>query len=474
MYKALLCWRYLRTRYLAVACIVSVMLGVATLIVVNSVMAGFGAKLRERLHGMLSDVVIDGFTLDGFDDPAGKMERIRKDPFLGPRVVAMSPTVEIFAMLQCTLNDGRPVSRPVHVVGIDLKTRDSVGGFREHLKLQKDSANPSFDIPQAARIQAQNNDELLHVRQQIEMQRHVQPGDPPPPDPPIVKPRLPHGAIVGNLMATNRILEKKDGKTVSIEQTMLDPGDTIVLTTVSGQKMQPVYDRFVVCDYFKSEMSDYDSNYIFVELSHLQHLRTMEDRVTSIHIKLKDYDRDAKDVVDKLNMMFAGQPLRVETWEDKQGPLLAAIQIEKGILNVLLFLIVAVAGFGILAIFSMIVSEKTRDIGVLKALGASSGGIMQIFLGYGLLLGLVGSFLGTGAGIWLTTNINWVENKLAEGTGRHLFDPKIYYFSEIPTDIQPTAVMIVNFGALAIAVLFSILPAVRAARLHPVQALRYE
>ena len=88
----------------------------------------------------------------------------------------------------------------------------------------------------------------------------------------------------------------------------------------------------------------------------------------------------------------------VQTWEDKQGPLLAAIAVERGILNVLLFMIVGVAGFGILAIFSMIVVEKTRDIGILKALGASNRGVMGIFLGYGLLLGVVGAGLGTIAG----------------------------------------------------------------------------
>ena len=92
----------------------------------------------------------------------------------------------------------------------------------------------------------------------------------------------------------------------------------------------------------------------------------------------------------------------MQTWEEKQGPLLAAIAIEQGILNVLLFLIVAVAGFGILAIFTMIVVEKTRDIGILKALGASNRGVMKIFLGYGLLLGVVGAGLGTALGLTIT------------------------------------------------------------------------
>ena len=93
MYKLLLCWRYLRTRYLAMVCIVSVMLGVATLIVVNSVMGGFSTKLRERLHGLLSDVLVEATTFDGFADADGKMELIRRDPFLRDRIEAMSPKI---------------------------------------------------------------------------------------------------------------------------------------------------------------------------------------------------------------------------------------------------------------------------------------------------------------------------------------------------------------------------------------------
>ena len=100
MYKLLLCWRYLRTRYLALVCIVSVMLGVATLIVVNSVMSGFSTKLRDRLHGLLSDIVIESPTTRWLRRPRRKMEPIRADPFLNERIEAMTPTLEVFAMLQ--------------------------------------------------------------------------------------------------------------------------------------------------------------------------------------------------------------------------------------------------------------------------------------------------------------------------------------------------------------------------------------
>src|SRR5207249_2473007 len=112
--------------------------------------------------------------------------------------------------------------------------------------------------------------------------------------------------------------------------------------------------------------------------------------------------------------------------------------------NVLLFLIIAVAGFGILAIFSMIVAEKTRDIGILKALGASNGGVLKIFLGYGLLLGVVGAGLGTALGLSLANNINAVEKFLGKVTGRELFPRNIYYFDKIPTDIQTWSVILVD------------------------------
>src|SRR5579884_1700295 len=99
------------------------MLGVATLIVVNSVMSGFSTKLRERLHSLLSDVVLEAVSMDGFADAAGKMKQIREHPFLGPRVEAMAPTMEVFAMMQYRWPTGEMVTRPVRVIGIEPKSR---------------------------------------------------------------------------------------------------------------------------------------------------------------------------------------------------------------------------------------------------------------------------------------------------------------------------------------------------------------
>jgi lipoprotein-releasing system permease protein len=469
MYKLLLCWRYLLTRYLALVCIVSVLLGVATLIVVNSVMAGFSSKLRDRLHGALSDVVVQSWDYTGFDDPEGKMDRIRADPVLKDHIKAMTPTVEIFAMLQFKVN-GTPIVRAVRLIGIDPEGRAGVGGFAENLG-PANQQHPSFDL---------SPEDLNHYRE-----RHPERNAPPRPvvaadrlPPPEAQPSrfgdVPMGAFVGYAIAHVRD-PKSTPENPLPDLCILNPGEDVTLTTIAdGDEVKPAKYRYVVADYYHSEMSEQDSQYIFVPLKHLQLLRNMGDRATEIQIRLNNYDKDKELVIKRLRELFPMEGLQVNTWEDLQGPLLAAIAVERGILNVLLFMIVGVAGFGILAIFSMIVVEKTRDIGILKSLGASHWGILKIFLSYGLLLGLVGAGVGTILGVTITTYINPIEHGLALLTGQDIFPRDIYYFKNIPTDLQPLTVILINIGAVSIAVLFSILPALRAALLHPVRALRYE
>src|SRR2546428_13893499 len=116
MYKLLLCFRYLRTRFLAFVCIVSVMLGVATLVVVNSVMSGFSTKLKDRLHGVLSDVEVESRSYEGFPDPEARMEAIRHSK-VGDKVESMTPTIEVFAMLQFYYK-GSCITKPVHLIGV--------------------------------------------------------------------------------------------------------------------------------------------------------------------------------------------------------------------------------------------------------------------------------------------------------------------------------------------------------------------
>jgi lipoprotein-releasing system permease protein len=481
VYKLLLCVRYLQTRYLAFICIVSVMLGVATLIVVNAVMSGFSTKLKDRLHGASSDVVIDTDRMQGFFEPPEAMiDRIKKSP-AGDRIEAITPTIEVFAILQFEFR-GQVMTKPIRLIGVDPAGRAAVGGFAEYLERQKGSPNPSFDLtPDALRRHDENvrrreaEDALNLPPPQPEPKLPIpDPGALPPPDiqAGVGMPKVQlNGVIPGWTIAHFRYPDEH-GQTV--EEATLNPGDAVTVTTVGGADLKPVWGTFIVTDYLRTEMSEYDQQFVYVPLEQLQKIRGMDGRCTAIQIKLKDYNRDKQFVKDELQKLYPYPDVAVATWEDRQGPLLSAIDVERSILNILLFMIVGVAGFSILAIFTMIVSEKYRDIGILKSLGASSCGVLSIFLGYGLLLGTVGCVAGTALGLTITYNINAIEHELTRLTGMAVFPRDIYYFKEIPTNVEPVNVALVNVGAVAIAVVFSLLPAYRAARLHPVRALRFE
>lgn len=458
------------------------MLGVATLLVVNAVMSGFSTKLKDRLHGVLSDVVIDTDRMEGFPwSPSEMINRIKASS-AGDRIEAITPTVEVFAILQHNYN-GQIITKPVRLIGIDPEGRASVGGFSEYLVRQKGVAAPSFDLTPEALKRHDANKRKRELAENpfaaIELPdpKPAIPSIPaiPRPNDEIMKIGMPepklHGVITGYTLAHFRF--RNDAGQV-VQDVGLKEGDDVTITTVGGAQLKPVWGTFLVTDYLKTEMSEYDQSFVYVPLDQLQLIRGMGDHVTALQIKLKDYDKDKASVTEELRRQFPYADIRVATWEDHQGPLLQAIDVERGILNLLLFMIVGVAGFSILAIFTMIVSEKYRDIGILKSLGASNNGVMSIFIGYGFLLGAVGCVFGTALGVAITWHINEIEAFLTRVSGRAFFPRDVYYFKEIPTNIDVTNVLLVNLGAMVIAILFSLLPAWRAARLHPVRALRFE
>ncbi|MGQ0634428.1 MAG: ABC transporter permease [Planctomycetaceae bacterium] len=519
MYKLLLCSRYLKTRYIALASIISVMLGVATMIVVNSVMAGFSSEMRERIHGILADMVIESNSMDGTLDPDRQMKLIRQAA--GEYIAAMSPTVEVYGMLTFKYA-GQYIPKPITLIGIEPASKSKVGTLADHLENYKEQTNDEGQVIGKAPRSADEppNWDLLPGYLEYRRRRksapvfeedpeiHAaarNPGDEVDPsdllgggiggggrDEPVDPAApLPARVYIGSQLVSFGYPDKETGKIRLVP--MVIPGDDVRISTVSaGQPPEPRHFDATVVDILKTGMSEYDNSLVFCNIEQLQMVRGMYDpdsardpitgrtdpekcikAITTIQIKLKNY-ADAEKVADKLREVFEPGKFRINTWEEKQGPLLAAVEIESAILNVLLFLIIAVAGFGILAIFFMIVVEKTRDIGILKSLGASSRGVMSIFLSYGLSLGLVGSGVGVGVGLLFVRYINEIEDGLTWLTGRKVFDETIYYFPSIPTRVHALTVLWVALGAMAIAVLASILPARRAARLNPVQALRHE
>jgi lipoprotein-releasing system permease protein len=486
------------------ASIISVMLGVATMIVVNSVMSGFAHEMQSRIHGIISDVVFESRSADGFMDAEWHEEQIRQ--VAGDQIEAMSPTVAMGAMLYSS----HLGAHPVQLIGIDEKTQSSVSDYGRYLQHPENRKAMSFKLrekgydvrdpqggPESPERKQLGQSGWVYRREAARIekfqQQFLKPEKPKTPAPaptsgpaadPFAGRQTPEnrfdpekdehtGVVIGMALASYRTSEGED-------RFLARPGDDVMLTTVTtGQPPKESSDHFTIVDLYESKMSEYDSQLVFVPIRKLQELRCMIDpttgvgRVNVIQIKLKP-GADGNAVRDKLQKAFSPTLYNICTWRDKQTALLAAVEMESAILNVLLFLIIAVAGFGILAIFYMIVVEKTRDIGILKSLGAPGRGVMGIFLGYGLSLGIVGSGVGMVAGLLFVRYINQIAGALGWITGRPVFDPKIYYFYRIPAIVMPQTVLWIVGGALLIAVAASILPARRAARLHPVEALRYE
>ena len=501
MYKFVLCWRYLRTRYIALASIISVMLGVATMIVVNAVMEGFTHEMQERIHGILSDLVFESQSLDGFPDAERRMAEIRD--VAGEYIAGMSPTVHVPAMLGYSVGT-QYITRQITLIGVDEATYATVSDFGQFLQHPDNRQQLDFQLKAGGydvvdhqttdstkavpRLQLKDSGWAHRRRKAQFTQRYVVPeqaiesdpwaaaaaasGEPAGTD--FDPAREQHtGVVLGIGLCAYRALDGSDG-------FLAVPGDDVKISYPTAAKPPKVQsDPFTIVDFYESKMNEYDSSFVFVPIGYLQKIRGMVDPATkiancnAIQIRLKP-GVDLNMVRDRLRENFPPQVFKISSWRDKEGALLAAVQMETAVLNVLLFLIIAVAGFGILAIFFMIVVEKTRDIGILKSLGATGRGIMGIFLGYGLSLGIVGASVGMGLGLLFVRYINEIADLLGRITGQPVFDPSIYYFQKIPTIVEWQTVAWIVAGAMAIAILASILPARRAALLHPVEALRYE
>ncbi len=292
------------------------------------------------------------------------------------------------------------------------------------------------------------------------------------------------GLIIGMGLALcwrEETVDEKTGKRYIEDRLKMRPGDdvTLMFPTV-GRNPKVQQDVFTIVDIMETRLTEHDDRLVFVPIAQLQKLRGMIDPMTGMKsatqllikakpgVNIDELKRTIqKEFADTYPMFYL-----VQTWKDLQAPLLSAVFTEVAMLNVLLFLIFAVAGFGILAIFFMIVVEKTKDIGILKSLGAGGGGIMQIFLIYSLSLGILGAGAGIVLGLLFVAYIKQIAQILSWFMGHSVFDPRIYSFSEIPTIVQPTTVLWIVFGAIFIAVCSGVLPALRAARLKPVEALR--
>jgi len=214
-----------------------------------------------------------------------------------------------------------------------------------------------------------------------------------------------------------------------------------------------------------------DNVRLFIEIDEARRMAGQEFEYLRVSVRLDDYENAAA-VKTGLSDRF-GHLFLVETWEDQKADFLRAVNNEKVLLVIVLSFIVLLGGFIILATLTMTVVEKTRDIGIVGALGAGRFGILSIFVWNGLLIGVIGALFGLGLGAWFTDNVNWVKARL-EDFGVEIFPPDIYHFREIPTVWDWPSVGMIMAGSVLVAFCAGILPAIRASRLDPVKALRYE
>jgi len=229
--------------------------------------------------------------------------------------------------------------------------------------------------------------------------------------------------------------------------------------------------EFTVIDSFTSGRYDYDANIILIDLNTAKALFNTKG-VTGIGVKVRDeYNliKTRKNLQGKL-----GYPFMARTWMDLDKNLMKALAMEKKMMFIILGLIVLVACFNISGSLIMMVMEKTKDIGILRALGATAGGVGSVFLINGFITGFIGTAAGAFFGAVISKNINQIAKTIEHFTGYQFFPNDIYYLSEIPAKMQAGDIMTIMLYSLILATLSGIYPALHAAKQDPIEAIRYE
>ena len=229
---------------------------------------------------------------------------------------------------------------------------------------------------------------------------------------------------------------------------------------------------FSVGAIFRTGMFDYDSTLLIAPLEDVQNFLCMGDRVTHIEVRVKDI-YSAREVARKIEELL-GTPFYARDWMEMNRNLFAALRMERRVMFVLLSLVVAVAAFNIIGTLTMTVMEKRREIAILRSMGAPKRSISRIFLWQGLLIGTVGTFLGTMGGLLLAFNIEGIASGIERIFGFQFLPGDIYYITEVPSRVNPWDVVTIAAVALLLSVLAALYPARKASRLDPVEVLRYE
>ena len=253
-------------------------------------------------------------------------------------------------------------------------------------------------------------------------------------------------------------------------------GDRITLISPQGNVTafgtMPRLRAFRVAAIFEVGMFEYDNSFVFLPLEAAQLFFRQEGQATGIEVFVKDPQRVwlARSAI----LQATGQPVRAYDWQQANSSFFNAVQVERNVMFLILTLIILVAAFNIVSSLIMLVKDKTRDIAILRTMGASSGSVLRIFLMAGTAIGVLGTLGGLVLGLLFNANIESIRQLLQAMTGTQLFSPEVYFLAQLPSKSDPREVVEVVAMALGLSFLATIYPAWRAARLDPVEALRYE
>jgi lipoprotein-releasing system permease protein len=412
-FERMVAFRYLRARrregfisIIAWFSLLGIALGVATLIIVMSVMNGFRAELLGRILGLNGHVGVYASApggLSDFDALAGIVAKI-------PDVVSVSPMIEGQVMATSTAG----AASAALVRGIrpaDLLARSIL------MKGIKDGDAKAFA------------------------------GD--------------DAVVVGDRLA------QKLGLRVGDAITLISPkGNVTAFGTV------PRLRAYHIVATFNVGMFEYDSGYIFMPLEAAQTYFLLPNKVTDLQVMTDDPDH--VDGVSAAIRQATKGAATVYDWQRANSGYFNAVMVERNVMFLILTLIIVVAAFNIISSLIMLVKDKGRDIAILRTMGATRGMIMRIFFLDGASVGIVGTLGGVALGLAFALNIESIREFLQSLSGTELFSPEIYFLSQLPAKIDPGEVVTVVVMALGLSFAATIYPSWRAARLDPVEALRYE
>lgn len=217
--------------------------------------------------------------------------------------------------------------------------------------------------------------------------------------------------------------------------------------------------------------SQVDAEYAVIHLGDAQRLFRAGQSVQGLRLNGAD-DPRAGAFREKLGQTLAGESMAMADWRSLQGPLFDAVQMEKRMIALLLFIVIVVAAFNIISVVTISVTQKRPAIAILRTMGATRGTVLRVFLVQGMVLGVTGITLGTIAGLLLAQHINGIIHTLEAVSGSHLFDPSVFYIVDLPVAIQPVDVLGSVTGALLLALVSSLIPAWHASRVDPAVSLR--